>query len=77
MRYLVAEEKFPIDDLYLFEIDERFRTLKNFQFWDFNDSMNIKEELIGTFDILICDPPFLNKGFYTKMSVLSYCGMRL
>ena len=49
-------------DTYLFEYDSRFELIAAEQFvkYDFNESAALPEALLGTIDVLVLDPPFLN-----------------
>ena len=51
----------------LFEYDERFAVFKHeFVYYDFQQPLKLQADLKGTFDRVICDPPFLSEDCQTK-----------
>lgn len=50
----------------LLEFDERFSVFKEFVPYDFEKTFKLPPELKGTFDAIICDPPFLSQDCQTK-----------
>lgn len=50
----------------LFEFDKIFVKEKNFVFYDFNQPLNLPEELKNSFDILLIDPPFITPEVWGK-----------
>jgi len=56
-------------ELYLFEFDRRFERAfpKHFVFFDFNKPLEIPQDLAGTFDFLIADPPYLRPDCHLPM----------
>lgn len=50
----------------LLEIDERFGVFKEFVHYDFEHPTRLPIEMKGTFDRIICDPPFLSQDCQTK-----------
>ena len=55
----------------LFEYDERFAVFKqDFVHYDFQQPLKLPAELKGSFDRLICDPPFLSEDCQTKGTLL-------
>ncbi|XP_011500102.1 PREDICTED: N(6)-adenine-specific DNA methyltransferase 2 [Ceratosolen solmsi marchali] len=54
----------------LFEFDKRFSVFgSDFILYDYNLPQNIPNDLIGFFDLVICDPPFLSEECLTKVAV--------
>ena len=53
----------------LFEFDKKFCSFgENFVFYDVNEPLNIEEKYFSMFDIVIADPPFLNKDIMQNAS---------
>ena len=50
----------------LLEYDERFAVFKEFVRYDFEKAIQLPAELKGSFDVIICDPPFLSQDCQTK-----------
>jgi tRNA1(Val) A37 N6-methylase TrmN6 len=50
----------------LLEYDERFAVFKEFVRYDFEKAIQLPAELKGSFDAIICDPPFLSQDCQTK-----------
>lgn len=55
----------------LLEYDTRFAVFKEFVRYDFEKAIQLPAELKGTFDAIICDPPFLSSDCQTKGGWLS------
>lgn len=50
----------------MLEIDERFGVFKEFVRYDFQKAIQLPAEMKGSFDCIICDPPFLSEDCQTK-----------
>lgn len=50
----------------LLEFDERFGVFKEFVSYDFEHPTRLPAEMKGTYDRVICDPPFLSQDCQTK-----------
>jgi EEF1A lysine methyltransferase 1 len=61
------EEKRP--KVVLFEFDERFAVFKEFVKYDFEHPTRLATDLKGSFDRIICDPPFLSEDCQTKAAL--------
>jgi|TARA_R110002003_G_scaffold115_2_gene9950 methylase of polypeptide subunit release factors len=48
------------------EYDERFAVFKEFVRYDFEKAIQLPAEMKGSFDRIICDPPFLSEDCQTK-----------
>ncbi len=62
-------------DAYVFEFDKRFEVFgEKFIYYDYNYPKNVPDSLLGQCDVIIIDPPFLNRdtleGFATTVSLL-------
>ncbi|EMD68877.1 hypothetical protein GGP41_008865 [Bipolaris sorokiniana] len=53
----------------LLEFDERFAVFKEFVRYDFEKAIQLPSELKGSFDAIICDPPFLSQDCQTKAAL--------
>lgn len=54
----------------IFEFDKRFAVFgSDFIFYDYSHPQDIPKELHGTFDLVICDPPFLSEECLTKTAI--------
>ncbi|KAI8939325.1 hypothetical protein NX059_003115 [Plenodomus lindquistii] len=53
----------------LLEYDERFAVFKEFVRYDFEKAIQLPAELKGSFDAIICDPPFLSQDCQTKAAL--------
>jgi tRNA1(Val) A37 N6-methylase TrmN6 len=53
-------------EIKLLEYDERFAVFKEFVQYDFEKAMQLPPEMKGSFDRIICDPPFLSEDCQTK-----------
>jgi hypothetical protein len=56
-------------DIRLLEYDERFGVFKEFVTYDFEQPTRLPPELKGSFDHIICDPPFLSEDCQTKAAL--------
>lgn len=58
-------------NVFLFEIDTRFRVLAgdNFFVYDFNKPFELPEKMIGKCHRILADPPFLNEECQTKTAL--------
>lgn len=66
-KYLQASGEYSIrPKINLLEFDERFGVFKEFVHYDFEHPTRLPSELKGTFDRIICDPPFLSEDCQTK-----------
>jgi hypothetical protein len=61
--YVAFQHHNPRDDVWLFEYDKRFELFAadKFVHYDLEEPLKFPEELRGTVDIAIADPPFLNE----------------
>ncbi|GAA5866073.1 hypothetical protein JCM8547_000586 [Rhodosporidiobolus lusitaniae] len=61
--YVAFQHHNPLKDVWLFEYDSRFRLFAGDKFvhYDLEEPERFPEELRGTVDIAIADPPFLNE----------------
>ncbi|PRP74040.1 hypothetical protein PROFUN_11913, partial [Planoprotostelium fungivorum] len=58
-----------LDNCFLFEYDKRFSFYKEkFVFYDYIEPTNLPQELKGSFDFIIVDPPFLSEECQVKAS---------
>lgn len=56
-------------EIRLLEYDERFGVFKEFVKYDFQQPATLPPELKGSFDRIICDPPFLSEDCQTKVAL--------
>ncbi|KAL6077456.1 EEF1A lysine methyltransferase 1 [Balamuthia mandrillaris] len=64
-----AIQQLPMDSshVFLFEYDKRFADYgEQFQFYDYNEPLNVPAHFHHTFDCLFVDPPFLAEECLTK-----------
>lgn len=62
-----------LDNTKIFEFDTRFESFgKDFQFYDYNMAVddNYLSEYAKTFELIICDPPFLSEECLEKTSII-------
>lgn len=71
LRNVLAEEDVqPRPRLCLLEYDRRFEVVgPDFVFYDFQQPMRLPANLKGSFDRIICDPPFLSEDCQTKTAL--------
>ncbi|KAI9852530.1 MAG: hypothetical protein M1838_000397 [Thelocarpon superellum] len=55
--------------IHLLEFDQRFEVFKEYVPYDFHHPLRLPLELKGSFDRIICDPPFLSPDCQTKAAV--------
>ena len=75
---LAVEKDSPLAvkvDAFVFEFDKRFEVFGDkFVFYDYNYPKNLPTELLGQCDVILIDPPFLNRdtleGFTKTVSLL-------
>ena len=48
------------------EFDKSWETCSEYQFYDYNDPINIKEKYHGVFDLIVIDPPFISKSVWEQ-----------
>ncbi|KAF1977264.1 N-6 adenine-specific DNA methyltransferas-like protein 2 [Bimuria novae-zelandiae CBS 107.79] len=53
----------------LLEYDTRFNVFKEFEPYDFEQPLKLPVDLKGSFDRIICDPPFLSQDCQTKAAL--------
>ncbi|KAB2103057.1 hypothetical protein AG0111_0g9392 [Alternaria gaisen] len=53
----------------LLEFDERFAVFKEFVRYDFEKAIQLPAEMKASFDVIICDPPFLSQDCQTKAAL--------
>jgi EEF1A lysine methyltransferase 1 len=54
----------------LFEFDERFAAYGgDFCFYDYKNPLKVPQEMAGSFDVVVADPPFLSEECLTKTAV--------
>lgn len=55
---------------YVFEVDKRFHALSKtcFVYYNLHEPETVPSELLGTFDVLVADPPFLNVDTQNKVA---------
>lgn len=66
------KEQLPTKHIYLFEFDKRFELLSgadHFGFYDYNEPLNFRKDLVGKVDRLLLDPPFLEPECQQKSSI--------
>lgn len=54
------------NNCYLFDYDKGLSKDERFVFYDFNDPETIPEDLLGSFDLLVVDPPFITEEVWRK-----------
>lgn len=65
-------------EIKLLEFDQRFAVFKEFVQYDFEKAIQLPSDMKGSFDHIICDPPFLSEDCQTKGdSTLSVIPRRL
>ncbi|GAA5973056.1 hypothetical protein JCM11641_000390 [Rhodosporidiobolus odoratus] len=73
--YVAFQHQNPLPDTWLFEYDTRFRLFAHDKFvhYDLEEPEKFPQELRGTVDIAIADPPFLNAttNRYFRQTLLS------
>ncbi|GMH38912.1 hypothetical protein BSKO_06810 [Bryopsis sp. KO-2023] len=60
------KRSFPNVDCTLFEFDSRFEVLGNFALYDYNEPLDIREDLMQAFEVVVADPPYLSEECLTK-----------
>ncbi|KAJ1027077.1 hypothetical protein NDA18_003094 [Ustilago nuda] len=55
---------------FVFEVDKRFHALSktSFVYYNLHEPETVPQELLGTFDVLVSDPPFLNVDTQSKVA---------
>ncbi|KAF2121792.1 putative N6-adenine methyltransferase-domain-containing protein [Lophiotrema nucula] len=70
LKNLLSSAEYPSrPQLKLLEYDERFTVFKEFEHYNFEQPMKLSPELKGSFDRIICDPPFLSDDCQTKAAL--------
>ncbi|KAF2000453.1 hypothetical protein P154DRAFT_522633 [Amniculicola lignicola CBS 123094] len=70
LKNLLATEEYKIrPQITLLEYDDRFAVFKEFHHYDFEQPLKLPVELKGSFDRIICDPPFLSDDCQTKAAL--------
>ncbi|KAI9752693.1 MAG: hypothetical protein M4579_005531 [Chaenotheca gracillima] len=68
-KILASKSTRPRPSLSLFEYDTRFAVFKEFVHYDFQHPIRLPSNLKGSFDRVICDPPFLSSDCQTKAAL--------
>jgi hypothetical protein len=50
----------------VFDYDRQWENHPNFRFYDFNDAQTIPDDLRGSFDMCVIDPPFITEDVWRK-----------
>jgi len=68
--FVAFRHAFPSRPAKLLEFDKRFGLVdkRNYIFYDLDDPEAIPDELAGSIDLAICDPPFLNERTNRKVA---------
>lgn len=55
---------------FVFEVDKRFHALSktSFVYYNLHEPETVPQEMLGTFDVLVADPPFLNADTQGKVA---------
>ena len=64
-------KEYPESNAYLFEYDRRFAIYRDrFVEYDYNEPLAFKDadELVGSFDFILADPPFLSKECFENVA---------
>ncbi|KAF2261001.1 hypothetical protein CC78DRAFT_381018 [Lojkania enalia] len=70
LKNLLASGEYHIrPEVKLLEYDDRFGVFKEFVKYDFEQAIKLPVELKGSFDRIICDPPFLSQDCQTKAAL--------
>ena len=56
-------------NLKLFEFDDRFERYSDFQFYDYNEPLDVPSKLKQSFDFICVDPPFLSNECWEKFAM--------
>ena len=54
------------DKSVVFDYDRQWDSHANFRFYDFNDAQTIPEDMRGSFDLCVVDPPFITEDVWRK-----------
>lgn len=54
---------------YVFDFDKKWENDRGFVFYDFNQPTSVPSELIGTFDMMVVDPPFIVREVWEKYAI--------
>lgn len=52
--------------LWYLQYDKKWTSDRGFVFYDFNDLSTLPQDMHGTFDLLVVDPPFIVKEVWEK-----------
>lgn len=55
----------------LLQFDKKWESDRGFVFYDFNAPTSVPESLIGSFDLVVVDPPFIVREVWVKYAVTS------
>ncbi|CAB0014703.1 unnamed protein product [Nesidiocoris tenuis] len=68
--YFEIKKKCPKCEVILFEFDKRFAALGNdFNFYNYENPLEISQSYANHFDLVIADPPFLSEECLTKTAL--------
>lgn len=72
---MMKKKTLPTSHIYLLEYDTRFSVLAgdHFGFYDYNSPLEVPEELKGSVDRLLIDPPFLQDECQLLSSQTAHC----
>jgi hypothetical protein len=51
------------------QFDTSWESCPQYNFYDYNDSANIKEGCQGEFDLIVIDPPFISKSVWEQYAI--------
>mmetsp|Transcript_1816 Transcript_1816/g.2904 ORF Transcript_1816/g.2904 Transcript_1816/m.2904 type:complete len:183 (+) Transcript_1816:45-593(+) len=54
------------DSSFCFDYDKKWESDRGFVFYDYKDESNVPAELLGTFDVVVVDPPFIVHEVWEK-----------
>ncbi|KAG2378866.1 hypothetical protein C9374_008014 [Naegleria lovaniensis] len=55
----------------LFEFDKKWEKDQGFVFWDFNQPDNVDSSLLGTFSLILIDPPFITREVWENYTSIA------
>ena len=64
--FSLAEGSATRDNSVVFDYDRQWESHPNFRFYDFNDAQTIPEDMRGSFDMCVVDPPFITEDVWQK-----------
>ena len=61
-----------MNDSCFVQYDKKWESDRGFVHYDFNEPENVPASLLGTFDVVVIDPPFITREVWEKYAITAH-----